>query len=85
MSVENTEKKENTLSPHLKDRYELVGLKPGPANVPLKDNKRQDIDTRIMTAEQADALIAAGCKHIKKIEAKGSQPIPNKAWSEEGG
>lgn len=57
------------LSADLKGKYELVDTHAGPAVVNTNKGP-QTVDFRTITAEQADQLIADGCKAIKKVESK---------------
>lgn len=70
------------LSAELEGKYELTDTHAGPAIVHtvVKKEGREvqvphTVDFRTMTAAQADALIAGGCKSIKKVEGKGAPKV----------
>jgi hypothetical protein len=63
------------LSQHLAGKYEMKnGVQPGPALVKI-DHGHEEVDFRTMTVDQAEALIAKGCKDIGKIAAPGKTTL----------
>lgn len=67
--------KEKTLSAPVAAKYDLVGINPCRASIVVKNN-RIEVDFTTMSLEQADKLVADGCKYLQKKGTSAPSQAP---------